>query len=1030
MASKPPTDLFGDLAAQAEKAQDRSSLYDSLVDMQDKKPYEPSAPALTSTTLLTALAQADPKKDVSSQLAEDNIKAARDLLEQGGEQQLRYQIAGNRAQNDLAGVRKLGTELGFKVSPAERNAFGQAYRNILQENFQKRARTAIEDEAVDRIQSMAVRNPVQAKVLLDLLEKGDANETIHNFNVKMSILHQRSEELDNKYQQSGWGRAALNFILNLVPTNYNFARSGVVDSGSLSSWFAVGNGLRDQSEKLWSMPMDEFTEFTAKDGPLMQSIKSNATTVFDMTSDPKAAVEIMSNLTTQTDNQKLWNNVWGGVEIASAVPWMKIGSATRTLMAAGDTASSVRNLENAMRAMDEAGTEVAFKATGVTEDELAEEVSIGAVKPRGTTDVPLSEQVATRREAAQKALEEMFAQPESNRFRTPEELQAAFESTVEDISNHIGRPVKDVKINRVSLAGGQHVNEIEFTFGKKNGHGFASEKAARQAYNKSGLAGEVVEVVHTPGEAIAPPTSNLKLLAKEGTFGEAGSTVYKYQVENGDSVIPFTLHVDTKGAGRIDIGGLNTNELGTREVRAIAAQLADEVPSMKTLQGPRVTGARGLSKPDNPVGIINMESLRGRIDTFRDMSGQWFVRGKKVMNETGFFTDPLHPQNEGFLSRLFGRYTRAAPRVTDEVLHGAAIEGGEYLNRSHKIINGAFLQTFAKLPHNSRELIRNVALLGSKHERFFTPEEFHDLTERTLGRRATEVEEDAYNKMRLYNDMDWELRNTALYLDKVMQGKESVKFSAPWGEEFDLDAKVDYNLNKIPLERIYDASANKHYVHGRNPMTTDKFAKMKADGYVMLEIPDGFLIPEDAGHVMVNRVMVKKSDLKISPLRKEQLAYSEGGHRMYADKVFVKQGRMGIQSDTGGKYLLSPHTFRTAKNIAEGKKWADVMNEARLAVKENPDISEVDIEDNIFKNDPAFVSGREFLDSVYDGTINLDHPFEAVWDRDLPSLYNTAGKDVARLFNEDDLGITGYFNTTGRMYLSPKGRFCETPAEK
>jgi hypothetical protein len=63
---------------------------------------------------------------------------------------------------------------------------------------------------------------------LDLLEKGDANETIRNFNVKMSILHQRAEELDQAYQQSGWGRAILNFVLNLVPTNYNFARSGVV----------------------------------------------------------------------------------------------------------------------------------------------------------------------------------------------------------------------------------------------------------------------------------------------------------------------------------------------------------------------------------------------------------------------------------------------------------------------------------------------------------------------------------------------------------------------------------------------------------------------------------------------------------------------------------------------------------------------------------------------------------------------------------------------------------------------------------
>jgi hypothetical protein len=119
--------------------------------------------------------------------------------------------------------------------------------------------------------------------------------------------------------------------------------------------------------------------------------------------------------------------------------------------------------------------------------------------------------------------------------------------------------------------------------------------------------------------------------------------------------------------------------------------------------------------------------------------------------------------------------------------------------------------------------------------------------------------------------------------------------------------------------------------------------------------------------------------------------------------------------------FLVPHTFRTAKNIAEGKRWADVMNRARLAVKEDPSISEVILDDEIFHNDKAFVTGREFLSAVDDEVISLDHPFEAVWDRDLPSMYQTAGKDVARLYNEDELGITGYFRSTGRMYLSPKG---------
>ena len=1021
-------DLYTSLAAKAEEAQDRSTMFDAVVSMQEGADDSDQRPALSSTTLLTALSQTNPSGDIELQLGEQSIQAARDLLEMGKEKELRNKIAADRVQRQLGGLNKLTAEIGFKVDPETRRAAQIAYNNVLKTDYEKRAKTAIEEEAVERIQTMAARNPVQAKVLLDLLEKGDANETIKNFNVKMAVLHQRAEELDAEYQQSGWGRAILNFVLNLIPTNYNFARSGVVGDGSIGSFLKVGEGLRDQSERLWSMPMDEFAEYTAKDGPLMQSIRSNATTAFDLTADPRAAVEIMEALTVQTDTDRKWNNIWGGVEIASAVPWMKIGSATRTLMSAGAADAAVRNLDNAIRVMDEQGLEAATRATAVTEDEIVEELSVGAIRPRSAHDVPLAEQVATRREAATKALDELFAQPEGNRFRTMEEMKAAFDATVEEITKTIGRPIKNIWLKRESLPGGQHVNVVEYIFGKKDGHGFASEKAAKNAYRKSGIGGEVIEVVETAGR-VAPSKYKLTQLSRQD--GPDG-TMYKYSVSTDKEDIPITIAVGEDGVGYTSVGGLSTNELGAKEVRALAAQLADEIPELKTLEGIRVTGARKISgdKPDGTNATINIEALRGRIQTVQDMTGQWFIRGRKTMNETGFFTDPLHPNNEGFLSRTFGRFVRAAPRVSDETLHGAAIEGGEYLNRAHKAIQGQVMSTFAELPKQSRELIRMIALKGAEQERWFNPEEVHFLTDRLLGRRASDAEIDAYAKYQLYNDMDWELRNTALYLEKTMQGRESAQFRSPWGEDFDLDVAIDYNLNKIPLERVYDASMNRHYVHGRNPLTTAELDKLSANGYVMLHVPEGFRIPEAAGSVTVNRVLIKKSDITISPLRREQLNYAPGGHRMYADKIFVKQGAEGVQSDTGSKFLLSPKTFRTAKNIAEGRKWADKMNEAREAVRANQGISEVELDDLIFQNDPAFPTGREFLDAVDDGTISLNNPFEAVWDRDLPSMYQTTGMDVTRLFNEDDLGITGYFRTTGRMYLSPKGEILKDTTGK
>lgn len=1027
------TSAFADLTNLAEQSQNRESLYDSVAQQHDDAEYTaPGTPALASTTLLTALARTDPSKDIELQLGQQNLEAARTLLESGQERQVRNEIAINRIQRDAAGVGKLARGVIPNVDPETVNMAESAYNNVLRADYDKRARTAIEEEAVDKIQSMAARNPTQAKVLLDLFEKGDANQRIKDFNVKMSILHQRAEELDQEYQQSGWGRSVLNFVLNLIPTNYNFARTGIVGTAGLGGLLAVGEQQRRESEQLWNMPMEDFAEYTKKDGELMQSIRDNATTAFDLTADPKAAVEVMDSLTAQTDHSRKWNDVWGGAEVASLIPWTKVGSATRTLLGSGAADAAARNLDNAIRVMDESGVEAMTRSTGVTEGELADELSVGAINPHSPSDVPMSEQVATRRDAANQALDQLFSPPEGNRFRTPEELKAAFDSTVADISAQIGRPIKDVTIIREPLPGGQHVFKIEYTYGRKDGHGFATERSAVQAYKNSGFGTEVVETIETKGPLpIAEPKSTVELLGEAG--GRNGAEkAYKFKVtgEHGDEA-NISLIMYPGGRGNVAVQGLSPNAFGPAEIRSITAKLADMVPDLKTIDGLRTTGARQAAGTEAEAAI-NVESLRGRIaTTMRDASGQWFVKGTRAMPETGFFTDELHPLNEGFLSKLLGRYVRAAPRVSDANLHGAAIESGEYMNRAHKVIRGNIMSTFGKLPKDSRNTVKLIALKGSEQGRWFKPEEFDHLVERLTGRRATDAERDGYQKIQLYNDMDWELRNTAAYLDKVTRGHESVEFTMPWGEPHDLDVKIDYGLDKIPVDRVYDASLNRHFVHGRNPLTSETLKNLKDNGYVMMEVPDGVVIPDGrtGGTIRVNKVLIKKGDVKIRELRREQLNYSEGGHRMYADNVFVKQGRQGVQSDTGSKYLLAPNTFRTAKNIAEGKKWAAKMNEVRLALKDNPNLSEVEI-DEMLGHDPAFNTGREIVDAVHDGTISLEHPFEAVWDRDLPSLYNKNGVDISRMYNEDELGMTGYFRTTGRMYLSPKGEILQDTSGK
>lgn len=1083
---------FDDISEYQSKAQEAENVFNDIA-LNTRTQEELREPS-TTLTFLTSLAQVKNTDSPLTALTEEALEGTRNLLRLGEEKTLRNQIAIRQQEKDLAGLSNLRSQMGNGLSTNDLNTIQKAYSNVLTYDLEKKSAIAIEREAIERIQQMAASDPTQARVLLDNLEKGDADQTVRDFNVKLQILRQRAEELDGEYQQQGWGKTVMNFVMNLIPLNYNFARSGVVGEGGLGSWLAVGEGLRDQSERLWSMDMDEFIEFTKKDGALMQSIRSNATTAFDITYDPAMAGEIIENLTSMTDNSRTWSNIWGGVEVASVVPWTRLTRVTRNLVASGAPREAARNLDNAIEAMDARGPAAMEKATGVTPEELADELSVSHIKPKPDDEVPMSEQVRVHREAAQQALKELFDPATGYRFNSADELQAAFEAVKESVGNRIGRSIKDFKLKQEVLPGGQQVHYVEYIFGKKDGHGFATKLAAQRSAAAKGVGdAEITQIVNTPmeiGAAAQHAKAGRTLRVFHGTRGEiigdlrASSTgklgaglyvsddaavassyargtdgtqlrplrinsskIFGYDNLEGWTKADLDKALDELGfdtvdfydrhGGRLDIinKGTKANPFRSRDVLRSLQDEANEMDaqslddyldwtgeeSLNTrLKEKGYEGVAGKWDNDREINVFDPNTAAPEFlptQVFQDVSGQYFVRGRVNISDTQFFTNPLTPPSQGFLSRMFGRWIRSAPRITDEALHGRALEAGTYINRAHKAIQGNIMSTFGALPKQSREVVQQIALKGQNLERWFKPDEFSYLTERLVGRKATEQELDAYAKFKLYNDMDWELRNTAQYVDGIMKGKETVKFETVAGR-FDGDAKIDYDLNVMPKERVYDASKNVHFTKQNNPLTRDRLNKMKNDGYVMVNLSDEPLTFPDG--TRVNRILIKKHEVEISPLKREQLQYTEGGHRMYADKVFVKQGRKGKQPDTGSEYLLSPSTLRTAENIAEGKKWADTMNRARLAVKENPGIHET-LLDDIFENNPGYPTGREFLDMVDEDIINLDNPFEAVWDRDLPSMYRQSGEDVTRLFDEDELGINGYYRTTGRMYTSRKG---------
>ena len=1025
---------YEQLAQQEQAVNGISPMEQGLTDLykQQQAYFSEDKRATNTTTLLTALALSDRNQPVSLQMTANAIESARQTLELGNERAIRHGLVADQMTRQLTALGSLAHEARFSPNPEIVQGVDAAYNNVLTWDYERKAKTAIEEAALERIQDLGMSDPIQARVLLDNLEFGNAEETIRQFNVKLSILRQRAEELDEKYQESGWGRFLINTVLGFIPTNWNFSQTGIVGTAGLGSLLAVGEAKKNESQELWNMPLDEFADYAARNGPLMESIRDNATSVFDLISDPGAAVGAMEDLITQGDSARTWNNIWGGVEIASAVPWWKLGSASRMLVTGGAAKDAVRNLDNAIHIMDTQGAEAMTRATGVTEKEITEELSVSAIKGGAKDGVPLSEPVAAHREAAQKAADELFNSPEFSRHFSTEEIQTWILGKIDEHRKIIGSPIKDVRMVPTRLVGGQTAYKMVFTVGKKDGFGYATEGAAIKGRKATGFFGRTFQE-YTETTRPVKAKSTVTRVAVQDTTDEIGGKTYIYDVETpaGDKV-RVDISVGEDGRGFTDVSGDAVNTLGPAEIRNIASEISRDIPELKVIEGLRTTGARAkaefnaeaFGKPDDFTGgsipEIDAVKLRNRTETIRDMSGQWFNEIEIDMPEAGWLTGKLEPEQHGFLGKMLGRWASSAARTTDPILHGMAVESGAYLNRAARTIDNQMMEVFRKLPKRSKDVVREIVNRGVIHERTFTPEEFDILVERGWGRKGTEAEHAAYKDKLLFDDIDWELRNTAMYLDGLQKGKSTIKFTTRYGAEFEEDAVVRMNLDQleVPKQRVYDVSRNKHYVHGRNSLDTKTLKTMHNNGYVMVDLPEAIRLPEG---VTVNRLLIKKTDIEISPLKQNQLAYTPGGHRMYTSRYFVKQGRKGVQQDTGTEFLLSPQTHRTAENIAEGNKWAEVMIKARIAVKENRGISAQELDDDIFLHDKRFPDGQEFLNGVTDGRFELEHPFETVFDREMPSMYNTSGEDVTRFFNEDELGINGYYRTTGRMYTSAKG---------
>lgn len=392
-----------------------------------------------------------------------------------------------------------------------------------------------------------------------------------------------------------------------------------------------------------------------------------------------------------------------------------------------------------------------------------------------------------------------------------------------------------------------------------------------------------------------------------------------------------------------------------------------------------------------------------------DESGQWFARVEIDMPETGFYTNLLNVKTPSPM-----RFVLGSRNVGDIDLANAAQVAGNKQAALMRTLVEPYQKTFRSLSRTEKESIGQVLQAGEGLGKWFNDDQIETLYQRRWNRAPTRRELEAYQAARDINDIEFALRNDDIYKQRVTRGYRTVSFELPnRGSVERVNAIIDRELKEIPKNRVYDVSTDTHYTRG-NPLTPAMWERLKSQGYMLVNTE----VPETLGDgSKVKQFLMKGNHVSVENLRRDQVAYRPGGHRMYRGKYFVKQTVRGVQPDTMEEFLDNPNTFIVAETRAEARKWADTMEAARLAYIRNEGL---DVIDEILGGFPNMPDAEEFARLIEEGKIAKNTKIDVYFDREMPEEYLSDGQTM-KFFDEDETGFNGFLRTTGRMYTGRKG---------
>lgn len=980
---------------------------------------KPPTPLASMAPKLAALATTTPDPEGMIKNLQDATKKYEDLMAVEGDTSTRRQIAADEQLKEYSKFVDLYHEApGFDPTGEVRKGSILAANAVLQEGLDRREEYAMEQKAIKNIQALATSgDDSQARLLLDNLERGGPTDVLTDLNTKQLILQREIERAGIDVKNQSWAADFVDFFMGTHVPYLNTPDTGNIPvDDALKHWYdGLLGGWRQESEtnSLWQLNPADFAKTLRE--VVLPAVQSNAT--FLGYHSNSSELNILTKM--QRTPSVLEQNIWDSVDNVGFVPFARIGkmgSWVSLLIKNGARKEAGTLVAQAAKDIVEKGTLDAAEATGVPSEEVEKNLlpsfldseadldNLSFFNARGEVyknpnivETPTGPRVLGR---------DFFVSGDTVDMKVAGDLARKEVSQALKEGKSVTLFVDGKPINIVSVTKGS-MRDAE---GKPWGSAWIlSDKGGKNRIEISGGKNTTSTVRGLP--TIETPTGPVAL--KEVPIQEGANSIIEKTSLLLDSI------VDLSASGRL------TKQELAEAVQAKWAEISKNVDRpLKDVSGSSVTLSDGslVHKLELTLGKEagdgfkseaalheNMMSL-GYHDyvAVKDASGQWFARISPDVRESGFYTQPLNPQATNWFSRkLLG-----ARKIGDKFLADQAQLSGNTRNKVLKGVIKPYVDKIHAVSNSERADLAQVMQAGESEGKWWTRDELNQMYVRGFKRDVTDREWEAYTASRTLNDIEYVLRNDDLYKKLVTSGYETVSFDTGIGRVDAENAIVNRSLDKSPDLRTYNISDHLHYT---KRMTEDEVATLRANGYLHIITQEPVRL---ADGTTVKSFVAKAKDVNLRNLRRDQIGYRAGGHRIYEGKYFVKQASVGVQEDTGAKFLKNPETFVALDTRAQADFWAERMEAARNVMARSG--SKVDVQDALGTH-AGMPTADEFMQGVKDGSYRLDQPFEALYDREMPSEYSKINTDIIDYVDREETGLQGFLRTNGRLYYSSKG---------